>query len=430
MIATDLPLDKVHSVRFFASEARITGNRRQMKGLQKEKKDGRAGLTDAVDPGRVRDHLMEWYRDHLRALPWRENRDAYPVMVSEFMLQQTRVEVVVPRFLEFLERFPSVEALARATREQVHDQWSGLGYYRRADLLHSAAQAIAERGGFPSNALELEELPGFGPYTAAAVASIAFDEPVPVLDGNVERVATRLLAESGSPKKAKTRQVLLARLREWIDPRDPGDFNQAMMELGAVVCRPKAPACARCPLETMCRARAEGRPTAYPTQPARRERERWRWIQFVELADAGRSIRLVQRNSTSAQLAGRWELPGFRARQTAHAPKGRIVREATKRSLRLGDPLGEFAHSITHRDYRVELIEVRPERARSEVGDSSSRWVRLEDFDADGRWHGVDPLPASSMLAKAVRILRNPARQLSLREADSTERPGEESPVG
>ena len=414
MIATDLPLDKVHSVRFFASGATITGNQRQMKGLQKEKKDAEVALVDEVDPERVRERLLDWYRDHHRALPWRENREAYPVMVSEFMLQQTRVEVVEPRFREFLSRFPSVEALARATREQVHDQWSGLGYYRRADLLHSAAQAIVERGGFPKDAEGLQELPGFGPYTAAAVASIAFDRPVPVLDGNVERVCTRLLAESGPPKLAKTRRRLLARLQEWIDPRSPGDFNQAMMELGAVVCRPKAPRCTACPLEVSCRAWAQGRPTAFPTQPARRSRERWSWIQFVEFDEERGCIRLTQRRSTSGQLAGRWELPGFRTRPDAESAE-RVVAEARRRAVILGDSLGEFEHSITHRDYRVELVEVRAQQEPTKATPSPARWVSLDDFDAAGRWQGEDPLPASSMLAKAVRLLRGNGRQLSLR---------------
>lgn len=388
-----------------------------MKGLQNEKKDAPVARTPP-DAERVRERLLAWFREHRRHLPWRENRDPYRVMVSEFMLQQTRVEVVAPRFEEFLLRFPSVEQLARATREEVHDQWSGLGYYRRADLLHAAARAIAEEGGFPRSVEGLAALPGFGPYTSAAVASIAFERAVPVLDGNVERVCTRILAEAGSPKRAEVRRLLLARLREWIDPSAPGDFNEAMMELGATVCRPKTPKCGSCPLETMCRARAQGRTTDYPTRPARRLRESWSWVQFVVFDEGRERVLLVQRGPRSGQLAGRWELPGFRSRSP-----GDLAQEAARHGLRPGESLGAFDHSITHRDYRVELIEAEvaeggptgpPPATRGGQISAETCWADLVDFDARGRWQGAQPLPASSMLSKAVRALRAGASQLRL----------------
>ena len=427
-----------------------------MKGLQKEKKDVpaakapmRASATDSADDRRLgsslqapaeeaaaelRERLLRWYEDHRRALPWRENRDPYGVMVSEFMLQQTRVEVVEPRFREFLRRFATVDELAGATREDVHDAWSGLGYYRRADLLHAAASAIAESGAFPDRATDLERLPGFGPYTSAAVASIAFDEAIPVLDGNVERVTTRLLAEPGPPRRAKVRRHLQERLRDWMDADAPGDFNQAMMELGATVCRPKSPRCEQCPLESLCSARAEGRPTDYPAKPPARVRENWHWIQFVVFDEEKTGFLVVRRESNSEQLAGRWELPGARRQEgSTRSPADRTssfpVRAAESFELRVGESLGTFRHSITHRDFAVDLMEAWPstrpsvaqregparspatqlaatDPALSAPADLDRRWVGLADFDERGRWRGRGPLPASSMLAKAVRAIR------------------------
>lgn len=392
-----------------------------MKGLQKQKKDAPKTAGPVVDAESLRQRLLGWYRASRRALPWRASRDAYPVMVSEFMLQQTRVEVVEPRFVEFLRRFPSVSSLALATREDVHDQWSGLGYYRRADLLHGAARAIVERGGFPETADELRTLPGFGPYTSAAVASIAFEEAVPVLDGNVERVCARVLTEEESPKRAAARRRILARLEEWIDREAPGDFNQAMMELGATVCRPKVPRCASCPLEQLCGARAEGAPTSYPPPPPRRSRENWNWVQFVVFDEARESVQLRRRDAGSGQLAGRWELPGFCAQQPTMAE---TARQAERLTLRLGVRLGTFDHSITHRDYRVELFEAHPIPEHPETREVSgstagaagraTHWVHLEDFDDRGRWQGGGPLPASSMLSKAVRRIRAVSAQRQL----------------
>ena len=193
--------------------------------------------------------LLRWYDQHRRDLPWRATRDPYRIWLSEIMLQQTRVAAVLEHYRIFLERFPNVQALAAASEEAVLGAWSGLGYYRRARMLHRCAGQIAEQHGgcFPRNAEALLALPGIGRYTAAAIASIAFAEPVAVVDGNVERVLQRLLGikltaiDLAAPQTWPHAQALLARSR-------PGDFNQAMMELGATVCVPRAPRCAACPV--------------------------------------------------------------------------------------------------------------------------------------------------------------------------------------
>jgi len=184
-----------------------------------------------------RSRLLDWFDRKQRILPWRGERDPYRILVSEVMLQQTRVAVVVERYGRFLRQFPTVEHLARAHEQTVLAAWSGLGYYRRARALRAAAKQIARLGGFPRNAAQLAELPGVGRYTSAAVASIAFDEPVPVVDGNVQRVFERLFKGRLSGEQYWQTAALL------LDAARPGDFNQAMMELGALVCLPARPLC-------------------------------------------------------------------------------------------------------------------------------------------------------------------------------------------
>jgi len=245
-----------------------------------------------------RRQLLAWYNANARDLPWRKDRDPYRVWLSEIMLQQTRVAAVIEHYREFLRRFPTVQKLAAAREASVLAAWSGLGYYRRARMLHTAAKVIArERGGkFPRTAKEWLELPGIGRYTSAAVASIAFSEPVAVVDGNVERVLRRV---SGS---------LLAGEKVWseadrlLDRARPGDFNQAMMELGATVCTPRAPQCLTCPVVKLCATRGE---MAGPAKPARQKKREIHYA--LDLRDG--SVLLVQRPRDASLMAGMWELP-------------------------------------------------------------------------------------------------------------------------
>lgn len=251
--------------------------------------------------------LLKWYRYRRRELPWRRERDPYRIWVSETMLQQTRAETVVPYYKSFLKKFPSVEALAASPIDEVLAAWSGLGYYRRARQLHRAACEVVERGGFPETARELETLPGIGPYTAAAVASIVFCESVPVLDGNVERVLSRCLALTGDPKKRRQRVVLLEKAAELLDPRSPGESNQALMELGATVCVPRRPRCGECPLKEGCRGHAVGDPERFAPPRRRRPIERVAWSVAV-VERRGRTL-FFQRSPASDVLGGMWELP-------------------------------------------------------------------------------------------------------------------------
>jgi A/G-specific adenine glycosylase len=262
------------------------------------------------DAGRIRairTRLLDFYDEGRRDLPWRESLDPYRIWVSEVMLQQTRVDTVVPYYRRWMERFPTVEVLAEASSEEVLRLWQGLGYYSRARNLHNAARVVVEAwdGVVPNTVEALRQLPGVGEYTAGAVASIAFGAPVPAVDGNVRRVLARL-ADDPDPTPA--------RLRRWagalVDPERPGDFNQGLMELGALVCTPRAPGCARCPLEAECRARREGTQELRPL-PRRRGRVR-RAVAVSLVLHRGTGAEtevLLERRPDDGLLGGMWSTP-------------------------------------------------------------------------------------------------------------------------
>jgi len=304
---------------------------------------------------------LTWYDRHRRDLPWRENRDPYRVWVSEIMLQQTRVETVIPYYRRFLERFDTVEALAAAEVGEMLALWSGLGYYRRGRQMHAAAREIVARGEFPRTPEELATLPGIGEYTAAAVASIAFGVAVPVLDGNVERVLSRLLASAEDPKKRTVRRRLSAAAGKLLDPARPGDSNQALMELGATVCTPLRPTCLLCPLREGCRGAAQGRPEAYP--PARRRRAQEKVRHLVALVEQGEGLLLFRRPEGSDLLAGTWELPWLELDPAGglRGAKGEAPEEALAHRYGgawiVGEHLATVRHSITHRAIQVEVHE-------------------------------------------------------------------------
>src|SRR5271163_794472 len=242
--------------------------------------------------------MLAWYEAHGRDLPWRANRDPYRVWLSEIMLQQTRVAAVIAHYQEFLRRFPTVEKLAAARGASVLAAWSGLGYYRRARMLHAAAKVIARDHGreFPASATELRTLPGIGRYTAAAIASIAFHEPVAVVDGNVERVLQRLAG------KRLAGEELWTAANRLLDAKRPGDFNQAMMELGAVVCTPRAPACLTCPVVELCATRGELTPSGKAAPQKKRE------IHYALDCKNG-AVFLTQRPADASLMPRMWELP-------------------------------------------------------------------------------------------------------------------------
>lgn len=304
----------------------------------------------------IRTALAAWYERAQRDLPWRRTRDPYPVLVSELMLQQTRVTAALPYYHRFLERFPTVQALAAAGEEEVLALWSGLGYYRRARQLHAAAREIAENG-FPATAAGLARLPGVGPYTAAAVASIAFGEPAAAIDGNAVRVIARLLGWEEAVERAASRRAIAAAAAALLDPAAPGRSNQALMELGATLCRPAAPRCEICPLATSCIAHQRGRIAKIPRRAPRPLSRRERWV--VALVERDGRVLLFRRAESERQLAGLWELPGVPGDPGA---AGSALAARYGGRFRLGPRLGSFRHAITTR-----LLEIAVHRASWEA---------------------------------------------------------------
>ena len=289
------------------------------------------------------------------------------------MLQQTRVAAVIPYFERFLERFPDVESLARAPEEELLALWSGLGYYSRARNLQRAAQTIVELGGFPQDYDGWRRLPGVGDYTAAAIASIAFNRPHAVADGNVMRVVARLENDHGDIRSSAVRKRLAALAQELLDPRRPGEHNQAMMELGAVVCLPRKPQCGVCPLAELCAACRAGVQESLPIRSAGPPPRRIDSTLLV--IERGSRLLLRLRPPDENRLPGFWELP-----EAGHLP-----------DARLAAPCGEFRHSITNHRYRVRVV-----RARWDAPPPDGlRWIPRSR---------LDDLPLTTMARKALAL--------------------------
>ena len=306
--------------------------------------------------------LLGWYDSNKRDLPWRQTNDPYAIWVSEIMLQQTRVAVVIERYTAFLERFPTLQALAAADEQDVLALWSGLGYYRRARMLHKAAQAVvAQRDGImPATSEELRKLPGIGSYTAAAVASIAHGEPVAVVDGNVERVLSRIRGweSHDAVGEAAVRRKVEEFAAGIVDPGRPGDFNQAIMELGAIVCTPRNPQCLVCPWATDCRTLGEHKT---PKRAPMTNRE-IAYALIVRETDAGTEVLLEQRAATNTVMPGLWELPTARIQRCHASKKCMTVR-----------------HAIMQVNYIVRVYTLPLQYASIATNAAQQRWATLAE---------------------------------------------------
>jgi A/G-specific adenine glycosylase len=329
--------------------------------------------------------LLRWYETHRRNLPWRGNADPYRILVSEFMLQQTRVETVIPYYQRFLVLFPTMKNLARAPLQKVLKAWAGLGYYARARNLHRAAKTICrELGGkIPGTKAELLRLPGFGPYTAGAVASLAFNQPVAALDGNVKRVLARLFPKHCGFRSGSAKKDLEEFLEGWIPRGKASDFNQALMDLGATVCIPSRPRCSACPVLKFCAAKGE-LPDKKPTVRKFRK-ETWA-VALVERD--GRY--LLHRNEAKGLLAGLWQFPKVvldksRGKDTARKDPGKLLKKYLLQDFGLRvkviSHLPEQVHFFTHiharmKPYLCILIDpvISPPLPRS------ARWVKPSGF--------------------------------------------------
>jgi len=309
----------------------------------------------------MRSALLLWYGEVKRDLPWRRVRDGWATLVSEIMLQQTRVETVIPYYERFMTRFPAPASLAEASDAEVLRYWSGLGYYRRARFLKAAAAQVVEQHGgqFPADYDAIFSLPGVGRYTAGAVASIAFGIPVPVVDGNVIRVLSRIGRVGGDPKKRAVSDQLWSMAGELVDPAAPGESNQALMELGATICSKTAPLCISCPVSRWCGALSDGDVSRYPETAAPRESKQVRLVALALLSGSGESERdvLLVRRAAADRMEGLLDLPSVELPPRARA-KSAINRLADALGWELDsvERCGEARHAITHHRIRAEVF--------------------------------------------------------------------------
>jgi A/G-specific adenine glycosylase len=323
----------------------------------------------------LRAPLLRWYGRNKRDLPWRRTRDAYAVWVSEIMLQQTQVATVLPYYARFMERFPTVSSLAEANEEEVLALWSGLGYYRRARSLRAGARKVVDEhdGRVPRDRAELLALPGIGRYTAGAIASIAFDRAEAILDGNVRRVLTRVLALHGARIGfSREERALWDAAAQLVRGPRPGDLNQALMELGATVCTPAEPQCSGCPARRFCRAYAKGRPESYPAARARRQPQNVR----VAVAWLRRGHRIVlERPANGNPLRGSWDLPAIELEADTDAAQAlRAKLAAAGLEIAVGPNRLLARHGIMHRRLTLEVAECRLHRGRV-AGRPDLRWI-------------------------------------------------------
>lgn len=325
------------------------------------------------ETNRFQADLLRWYARARRDLPWRRTKDPYAIWVSEIMLQQTRVAAAIPYYERFLARFPDVQSLAAAPEAELLACWAGLGYYHRARNLQKAAQSIAADGAFPSSYDGIRELPGIGDYTAAAIASIAFDLPHAAVDGNVLRVLSRVFDDSADIGSQIGRKHFAALASFVLARRAPGDFNQAMMELGATVCLPKDPQCLLCPVAGACCVRAGSRsPNDLPVKlGARKSVQETRRLLWIE---SDGKLLAWQRPAEATLMPGFWELP-----------------EAGQIESAMGAKLGSFRHTITFHNYRFEIFE-----AETPESTGVCRWLSEAELNS---------LPTSTIFKKARRAV-------------------------
>ena len=321
--------------------------------------------------------LLDFYGKRGRDLPWRRTRDPYAIWISEVMLQQTQVQTVIPRFAKFLRQFPTVASLAAADERTVCEAWAGLGYYRRARNLHKAACVIVAEldGEIPDTEATLGQLPGVGAYTAAAIASIAFAQKTPAVDGNLVRVLARVHALSGRAGDPALTLAVREQARRLVDCDQPGEINQALMDIGATLCRPDNPACPECPLRRACLGLKQGKPTAYPGGKSKAARKSLR-IAFAWVEHKG--ALLLEQRPLEGLWAGLWELPSASGAQAKRSLERRL-------GQKLDRPLARISHQLTHRQVTASVYRA---TAKPQLG---QRWWK-------------DPLtaPLSSLARKAI----------------------------
>ena len=342
-------------------------------------------VDEQLDSGQamsIRTKLLSWYEKNKRDLPWRRERDPYKIWVSEVMLQQTRVDTVIPYYERFMRRFPTLEDLASASEEEVIKAWEGLGYYSRARNLHAAVrEVVASYGGkVPDDREAMRRLKGVGSYTVGAILSIAYNQRVPAVDGNVMRVLSRLFAIEGDITRTATRRRMEALAAELIPEDRPGDFNQAMMELGALICSSSSPECARCPLHRECRAYEQGRVKDFPVKRKGKAPVPVSVV-FGRIVDEEGRI-LFEQRPKKGLLAGMWGLPTAE-REGDESPQARLERYCAEKGIAIepGPVLGRVEHVFSHRRWQGVVVSGRASAGPRSLPEGW-RWVSEAELDS------------------------------------------------
>ncbi|GEN55387.1 A/G-specific adenine glycosylase [Halobacillus faecis] len=310
------------------------------------------------DKKSYRKDLIHWFKEEQRILPWRENQDPYRVWVSEIMLQQTRVDTVIPYFNHFMDKFPTPDALAQADEQEVLKAWEGLGYYSRARNLQNAVREVVSEydGVVPADPEELGSLKGVGPYTRGAILSIAYDIPDPAVDGNVMRVLSRILRVEDDISKQSARKLFEELVKELISEEDPSSFNQGLMELGALVCTPKTPSCMLCPVQEHCRAFDEGVETELPVKASKKKQKKSPYLLLLVQNEKGEV--LIEQRPDTGLLASLWQYP--------MVPLEDVGQEAVENwfygeyglKVKVGESVKRIKHVFSHLIWEMEVIKV------------------------------------------------------------------------
>jgi len=332
---------------------------------------------------RIAPRLLAWYRQNGRILPWRGHPDPYAVWVSEIMLQQTRVEAVVPYFEAWMRRFPTIESLAQASEQEALNAWEGLGYYSRARNLHQAAKLILEKHGgeLPRDLVALRQLPGIGRYTAGAIASIAFGLDEATLDGNLRRVFARLFDVSEPADSPAGEQILWGLAAEHLPRGQAGDYNQALMDLGATICLPKHPRCPVCPLIELCQARANGTQERRPVLKPKKEIPHYVHAAGIVVRQIDDMLHaLLAKRPSKGLLGGMWEFPNARVDGDPAGALESTLETGYRLRVERGEALWTVRHAYTH--FRVTVHAFACTLVEFPAGDKRLEWVKLKELDA------------------------------------------------
>jgi len=328
--------------------------------------------------------LLAWYQANARELPWRSVRSPYRTWVSEIMLQQTQVDTVIPYFQRWMAIFPDVHSLAAADEQEVLSLWEGLGYYSRARNLHRSAKMVVEAfdGELPQSVKELQKLPGIGPYTAAAIASIAFDMDVAAVDGNIRRVLSRLFNVQEPARSSEGERQLWSLANDNLPEGQASAYNQALMDLGSLICTPKNPDCKNCPIEVFCQARAQGVQEARPVKLPRKKTPHHTVTAAIIRRD-GRVL-LAQRLRTGL-LGGLWEFPGGTLEESDEDLRVCLTREIKEElgvGVQVGEPFGKYKHAYTH--FKISLYaffcELEKDAQPKNLASEALAWVKISEL--------------------------------------------------